>query len=155
MAVVITLIILTYLCFSVWVSKGIPISISNTYYLLGNKGWIFQVFLCLLAVLLYIVWFPLVSEYYQYFPFLCCSSLLFVASAPCFKEELQGNVHYSSAIISCVCDVLWQVLEGLWDVTLWFGVIGFMLTLMNKSKWCWWLECSVIGSLIFNLLRLI
>ena len=134
---------------------GIPESLSATYYLLGKQGWLFSVYMSVVSVALYAVWFPLCEPSYQCLPFLSCGSMLFVAAAPSFKMELEGMVHYSSAIVCCVCAVLWQILEGLWDVTLWWATMAFMLSLGWKDKWCWWLECAVIGSLLCNLWRIV
>lgn len=153
----ITLIILTVLCVSYLLfsmRKGIPESLSATYYDLGGKGWLFQVFMFIEAILMFFVWLPLVSEWHEWLVFLSCSSLLFVSAAPSFRLELDGLVHYSSAVVSCVCIILWQILEGLWDVTLLFLWIGGMLALTWKDKWCWWVECAVVGGLIANLFRI-
>ena len=133
----------------------VPESLSATYYRLGRRGWVFQAFMVLMAVLMYLVWFPVCKDEYRCMVFLACASLLFVAAAPCFKLKLEGMVHYSSAIVCCVCVVLWQILEGLWDVTLWFAWIGGMLSLVMKDKWCWWVECAVVGSLLANLWRIV
>lgn len=146
---------LSFLCYSAWISKGIPVSISDTYYLLGEKGWIFQLVMIVIAVTLYQVWVNACSIELIGFAFASCASLIFIAIAPSFRLPLEGKVHYISASVCCICSVIWQILEGIWDVTLWFSVIGFMLIFIDKSKWCWWLECSVISSLIFNLFRVI
>lgn len=135
--------------------KGVPESLSATYYTLGRYGWVFQVMMAILGVMLFTVWFPLCDASLQCLAFLSCASLLFVAAAPAFRLELEGKVHYGSAIVCCVCAVLWQVLEGLWDVTLWFVFIGGMLSLRYRDKWCWWVECAVVGSLLANLWRVI
>lgn len=153
---ILTLVIaLAYLGISIKVSGGIPVSLSDTYYKLGNRKWLFQVAMAFVAVTLYPVWFSASSEELIGLAFASCASLLFVASAPCFREELQGKVHYSAAVVCCVSVFLWQILEGLWDVTLWFVFLAGMLTLHDKNKWCWWLECAAIGSLLANLWRLI
>ena len=145
---------LAYLCLSVGVCGGIPVSLSATYYELGRRGWMFQVFMCIVACTLYPVWMVASSAPLQCLPFLSCASMLFVAAAPSFRMKLEGKVHYTAAAVCCTCAVLWQVLEGLWDITLWFAYLGFMLTLGNRSKWCWWLEVCVIGSIFSNLYRL-
>ena len=130
---------------------GIPESLSATYYSLGEYGWIFQVLMLGIGGFLLPVWLSAADESYQFLVFLACASLCFVAVTPCFKLELQGKVHYSAAIVCCISVFTWQILEELWDVTLWFVWIGGMLTLTNRSKWCWWLECAAIGSLLANL----
>ena len=113
--------------------REIPESLSATYYDLGNHGWMFQVVMLAMGVLLFPVWVSVSECGHEWMAFVACASLLFVAAAPAFKLELQGKVHYGSAIVCCVCVVLWQVLEGLWDVTLWFAWIGGMLSLMMRD----------------------
>lgn len=154
MSVLLTIITaLCAVCLFLNLRNGVPESISATYYDLGKHGWLFQLFMLFLSAGLFVVWMPVSSDNHQCLVFLSCASLLFVASSPCFREDLQGKVHYGSAIVCCVCVVLWQIMEGLWDVTLWFAWIGGMLSLMMKDKWCWWMECAVIGSLLANLWR--
>lgn len=148
-----TIICVAYLAYSML--KGIPESLSATYYSLGKHGWVFQLVMAAIAFLLIIVWLPLCDGRHQWTAFLSCASLLFVSAAPAFRLSLDGAVHYTSAIICCVCAVLWQILEGLWDVTLWFAFIGGMLTLMWRDKWCWWVECAVVGSVFANLWRIV
>ena len=150
-----SVIALAYLGISIKVSGGIPVSLSETYYKLGNRRWLFQLVMVSVSVTLYPVWVSVSCEELIGLAFASCASLLFVASSPCFREELQGKVHYSSASVCCLCVFLWQILEGLWDVTLWFVFLAGMLTLRGKSKWCWWLECAAIGSLLANLWRLV
>ena len=146
---------LAYLCLSVGVCGGIPVSLSATYYELGRRGWMFQVFMCVVACTLYPVWMAASSAPLQCLPFLSCASMLFVAAAPSFRMELDGKVHYTAAAVCCTCAVLWQICEELWDVTLWCGVIGLMLTLQDRRNWCWWMECAVLASVYLNLFRLI
>ena len=85
-----TLIVFVYLIGFV-IKFGVPESLSATYYSLGKYGWIFQVCIFLVGVLLLPVWLSLSEEAYQSLVFLACASLCFVASAPCFKLELQGR----------------------------------------------------------------
>ena len=146
---------LAYLCLSVGVCGGIPVSLSATYYELGRRGYLFQVFMCVVACTLYPVWMAASSASLQCLPFLSCASLLFVAAAPSFRMKLEGKVHYTAAAVCCTCAVLWQICEELWDVTLWCGVIGLMLTLQDRRNWCWWMECAVLASVYLNLFRLI
>lgn len=134
---------------------GMPESVSATYYGLGSCGWMFQLFMLSMGVCLLPVWMDVSEDNHKFMVFLSCASLLFVAAAPCFKLKLEGAVHYSAAVLCCLCAVTWQILEGLWDITLWFAWIGGMLSLVWKKQWCWWMECSVIGSLLANLWRII
>ena len=108
-----------YMAFSM--RRGVPESLSATYYDLGRYGWVFQAFVALVAAMLYFVWLPVSEDGHEWMVFLSCASLLFVAAAPCFRLPLEGMVHYSSAVVCCLCAVSWQMAEGLWDVTLWFA----------------------------------
>ena len=134
---------------------GVPESFSRTYYDLGEDGWIFQLFMFGVAIGLLPLWLAVSGEELQCLVFLACSSLMFVAAAPEFRVELQGKVHYTAAAVCCVSVFAWQILEGMWDVVLWFVWMGGMLTLKNRSKWCWWLECAAVGSLLANLWRMV
>lgn len=146
------LMVLGYAVFSVSYTKDIPVSFSATYYTLGKYGWLFQLVMYSVGFSLMPLWIS--STEYEWLAFLSCAGLLFVASTPFYRTSLQGQVHYSSAVLCCVCAVVWQILEGLWDVTLFWGFVGGMLALQWKDKYMWWIECAVIGSLFSNLIRL-
>ena len=147
--VVLAVLCVGYMVFSM--RRGVPESLSATYYDLGRYGWVFQAFVALVAAMLYFVWFPVSDDGHEWMVFLSCASLLFVAAALCFRLPLEGMVHYSSAVVCCLCAVSWQMAEGLWDVTLWFAWIGGMLSLACRRQWCWWMEWAVVFSLIANL----
>lgn len=149
-----TVIFVAYLVYVVRTEDGVPESLSSTYYSLGDKGWLFQAVMGVTGLLLLPVWLSVSSIQTQYLAFLACGNLLFTAVAPAFKLKLEGVVHYSAAVLCCVSAVLWQVLEGLWDITLLFTLVGWMCYLQWKS-WCFWLEVAVTGSVIANLWRVI
>lgn len=133
---------------------GVPESLSATYYLLGSKGWLFQLVMSVVGLSLLPVWLSVSEMETQLFAFFACGGLLFTAVAPAFRLKLEGTVHYSAAVVCCVSALLWQVLEGLWDITLLFTLVGWMCFLQWKN-WCFWLEVAVTGSVIANLWRVI
>lgn len=135
--------------------REVPVSLSATYYELGKFGWVFQLVMVLVGMGLMPEWIALTPDGLQWLCFLSCGGLMLVGVAPSFKLPLEGAVHYVSAGICCACAVLWQVCMGLWDVTIWFAFVGGMLSLSMREKWCWWLECAVIGSLFANLWRVV
>lgn len=144
---------LALLITSVSEAGGVPVSLSATYYEMEEDGWLFQLLLAAAAASLLPVWLVHSGDGHEWMAFLACASLLFVAAAPAFRLELQGRVHYTAAAVCCVCAAWWQIAEGVWDTLLFFTFIGLMLTLRDRSKWCWWLECAVTGSVYLNLLR--
>lgn len=148
------LFVAVFLLYVVMETKGIPSSLSETFYTLGDDGWLFQMVMITVSIALAMPWLSVSSEYFQFLAFLSCGGLMFVGSAPCFRLPIHGFVHYTSAVVCCVCAVLWQILESLWDVTLLWTWVGGMLCLAMRDKWCWWVEIAVIGSLFSNLLRL-
>lgn len=152
--IIISLISIIYPVYSICKTRGIPESLSDTYYILGDKGYLFQLVISIIAIILFPTWLFVSNEHYQFLPFIGCSSLLFVASAPSFKLKLDGIVHYTSASLCCTASIIWQLVEGLYDVTLFFLLLGFILYL-RYNKWCFWLELSIIYSVIFNIWRLI
>lgn len=151
--IIVTILSIVYPIIALCKIKEVPESLSETYYKL-NKGWLFQIVLFIIGILLLPIWLDLSSEHFKFLPFLSCTSLLFISTAPSFKLKLEGVVHYTAAIICCISTVLWQVFENLWDTLLFFSFIGWMLYLQYK-KWCFWLELVIIYSVIFNMWRII
>lgn len=76
---------------------GVPWSLSDTYYQLKKRNrpaWLFQAAMAVPAMLLMPVWIECSSENLQCLAFLACGGLMFVGTAPLFKEEFQSKVHY-------------------------------------------------------------
>ncbi len=143
-------IIFGYLCF-VLVKFGIPRSISETYYLLGSKGWLFQLALGLTAFTAIPMLIDRSSVYTQFLAFLACGGLGFVAAAPMFRLDLEGKVHYVSAYICCGSLVLWQIFNASWVVP--FACFAIALVLMLRDrKYMWWIEIAAIVSTYVSLM---
>lgn len=69
---------------------GLPASLSDTYYILKDKhrpSWLFQLAMVLCPMLLVPVWLELSSDSVQFLSFLACGGLMFVGTAPLFKED--------------------------------------------------------------------
>lgn len=142
-----------FLIIALVASGGVPVSFSSVYYALERNGWVFQALIIGIAATLLPVWLS-VSDVHQWMAFIACGGLMFVGAAPAFRIPLYGMVHYSAAILCCASAIAWQVFSSLWDVTLWFGMLGGMASLMWKEKWCWWVELAVMGSVVFNIIRI-
>ena len=149
-----TLIVLTtacYLCYSAWVMGGVPESLSSTYYGLKEDGWLFQALCIGIAFGILPMWLDACNGEYELLPFLACGGLMFTGAAPAFKLKLEGAVHYSAAVVCCISSILWLLLSGNYPFALSMGFLGWLLFL-KYGKWCWWLEVSVILSVLFALL---
>lgn len=137
-------IIFSYLIFTI-VKFGIPRSISDTYYLLGSKGWIFQIALALTALSVLPVLLELSSDNTQFLAFLSCAGLLFVSTAPMFKFKTEGVVHYISAGVCCFGLLLWQIFNSSW-ITPASCVFLACIPMLKDKKYIWWLEIATIVS---------
>lgn len=133
---------------------GLPASLSDTYYILKEKhrpSWLFQLAMVLCPMLLVPVWLELSSESVQFLSFLACGGLMFVGTAPLFKEEFQRNVHFGGTIVAVQGTTLWLVLSGMWYIpSAFFFVSGIVMLL--KKKWLFWLEMALFASAYSGLL---
>ena len=89
---------------------GVPWSLSDTYYQLKKRNrpaWLFQIAMIVPAMLLMPVWIECSSENLQCLAFLACGGLMFVGTAPLFKEEFQSKVHYAGTVIAGLATILW------------------------------------------------
>lgn len=145
------IILLAYLCYTVWVGRSIPESLSATYYILGKKGWMFQLTMASTAFALLPSWLEATPDTWQHLPFLACAGLLFVAAAPAFRLRLDGIVHYSSAVLCGVCAVLWMFLSGYGDIFAPCFVGAITMSLFYPKKYMWWLEVAIVISLFCSL----
>lgn len=143
--------VVCYLCYAAWVTGGVPESLSATYYNLKDEGWLFQVLCISTGFALLPCWLDACDGCCEFLAFLSCGGLMFVGAAPMFKLKIDGIVHYSSAVVCCVCSVLWLLLNGDFPIVLWWSLIGWMLYL-QFGRWCWWLEVAVIGGILTSLI---
>jgi hypothetical protein len=138
-----------YLAFVV-VKFGIPPSISESYYLLGKKGWLFQIALMVTAFCVVPSLVDASSENTRFLAFLACAGLLFVAGAPLFKLRFDGKVHFISAALCCGGLVLWQVVNTSWVIpALSFGFACYPM--LKGKKYMWWLEIATVTSAYVSL----
>lgn len=150
-----SLILLTiYIMYAVRMC-GVPWSLSDTYYQLNKRGrpaWLFQMAMIIPAMLLMPVWIDRSTDDLQFLAFLSCGGLMFVGSAPLFKEEFQGRVHYTGTVIAGLATILWVCLSGMWYLpAVAFPVAGIIM--LRYRKWLFWAEmaafvCAYAGVLI-------
>ena len=143
--------VVCYLCYAAWVTGGIPESLSATYYNLKEDGWLFQALMVFCGIGLLPSWMNVSSDDWRFLVFLSCAGIVFTGVAPAFKLKLEGAVHYSAAVVCCVSAIVWILLEGMYPVVLWWGLIGWMLYL-QFGRWCFWLEMAVIGGILTSLI---
>lgn len=152
---ILSIVILTmYIVYAVRVC-GVPWSLSDTYYQLKKRGrpaWLFQAAMIIPAMLLMPVWIECSSENTQFLAFLSCGGLIFVGTAPLFKEEFQSKVHYTGTVIAGLATILWVCLSGMWYLpAITFAIAGIIM--LKYRKWLFWAEmaaflCAYVGLLI-------
>lgn len=134
---------------------AIPESLSNTYYLWkekNGKGWLFCLMMYTVVALMMPAWISLSEgSNFQFLSFLAPAAIMFVGTAPRFKDfKLENKVHSYSAIIAAACSLLWVMLvTPYWYVILiWFGYISLASIFTSSYKTClvYWLEQIAFGA---------
>lgn len=127
----------------------VPESLSNTYYLYKEKcgkGWLFCIMMYAVVLLMMPAWIGLSEgSDWQFLAFLAPASIMFVGTAPRFKDsQLESRVHTVSAIIAAACSLLWVALVTpyWWVMLIWLGFIALasVLTSSYKTAYVYWQE---------------
>ena len=84
---------------------GVPEMVSSIYYLLGKSGWVFQVVMMSVGMLMLMCLLDC-GKGVQCLAFLACGGLMFVGAAPRFMNEDRG-VHKAAAVISAMAGIGW------------------------------------------------
>lgn len=103
---------------------GVPDMVSTIFYLLGKRGWVFQLVMMLFGAMMMVCLLDS-GLGMQCLAFLACAGLMFVGAAPRFLEESDRRVHKTAAITSAMASVAW-CLTVEWRMVLaflaWYGV---------------------------------
>lgn len=91
--------------------KTIPVSLSETSYLLGNKRYLFTLYCVASTFLMIPCLLSVVPETLTFLPFLMCSGLMFSGMSPLFKQGLDKGVHYTASIIAFISFLIFLILE--------------------------------------------
>ena len=134
---------------------SIPESLSNTYYLWkekNGKGWLFCLMMYLVVALMMPAWITMSEgSDFQFLAFLAPASIMFVGTAPRFKDsQLESRVHTVSAIIAAACSLLWVALVTpyWWVMLIYIGLEGVFAFLFKdfKATYVYRLEQVAFGS---------
>lgn len=137
----------------------IPTSLSETYYLIPHGVW-FTLMMWAISFTLLPAMLDLTPDGFKFLMFLALASICFVGTAPNFRDEFEGKVHSTSAILAACFGILWSVLMPFGFIGLAlaiFGVlVGALMTDTIKDSRIFWLEIIAFGCVyltaIFNLL---
>ena len=133
----IVLILLSVLCIAAYTTvvcikfKGVPDSISATFYRLQHKVW-FGSTMWLTAGLLMPAILEVTPRCYQFTAFLACIGMMFVGVAPNFREGIERKVHTAGAIMCILFSQVWVLLTCPWVMLVWFGYLTYTALSMKK-----------------------
>lgn len=154
MLVIISFILFVlYMILSIYKNDGLPVSLSDTYYLWPK--WVFPILMVIIAFSALPYWLEITADTdYQFLSFLACAGLLFVANAPDFRKDRNHYpIHVISAYIAAGMAVLsLTFVSGYWwlfPITL---IIEGLFEFKNiKNCYIWILEISIIISTYYNI----
>ena len=133
--------------------KKIPVSLSETSYMLGGlkRYWftaycVATVFLALPCLL------NIVPECLTFLPFLMCGGMLFAGVSPLFKEGLDKPVHYISSIFSFIVFLIFTVLIMGWVYLLIYLILLGLLVLWKKECYVYFAEILIYIFIIIFIL---
>lgn len=102
---IIALVLFTALLCTTIHKHGVPEMVSSIYYLLGKSGWVFQVVMVSVGMLMMMCLLDC-EKGVQCLAFLACGGLMFVGAAPRFMNEDRG-VHKAAATICAMAGIGW------------------------------------------------
>lgn len=108
--------------------KGVPASISATFYALGHPWW-FSVTMVGTAFLLLPAILEVTPSSYQFVAFLACLGLIMVGVAPHFKEGIEKKIHAIGAVLCIALSQVWVALTCPWWLFVWVAYLGY-------TVWC-------------------
>ena len=121
--VLVSLLLITAYTTAVCVKcKGVPYSISETFYRLEHKLW-FGATMFLTAGLLMPAILEVTPESYQFTAFLACVGMFLVGAAPNFREGLDGTIHTIGAVLCALFSQVWVMLMCPWILLAWLAYL--------------------------------
>lgn len=130
------MIIISFLLISLYImyciiNKGIPHSLSATYY---DNGWVFSAVLLLSTILITPKMLEITPIKYQFLAFISLCGSYFVAIAPNFRSDiLTDRVHTGGAVISLISSQLWVMLMGPINLLSWIPVIIYGIFMIKRK----------------------
>lgn len=128
---------------------GIPTSLSETYYLLEEKGlWNGSFTISLFSgSLLALVPLIEVSGNVQFLAFIMCASTMFIALAPQFVSPSENRIYYIATGIAAFSAVIWSifVFPYSWIATVVALGATIFLSVKKPQSWMFWGEISVFA----------
>ena len=127
---------------------GLPSSISDT-----EAKWLFPTSTATAGALALVPLMNITPDSYQFVAFFIVVSILFVAAAPAFREELTNMVHSGAAIILGVSAFAWLILtSGVPYIAITAILAGL---LFDRRRFVFWLEVGLLYNLYTSLILIL
>ena len=81
--------------------------------------------------------------------FFIVASILFVAAAPAFREELTDKVHSGAAIVLGLSALTWLILTS---GVPYIAILGTLIGLADRRHFLFWLEVGLLYNLYASLI---
>lgn len=130
---------------------GIPCSISDTYYQTARK-WLFPVCTAISGALALVPLLNMTPETYQFVAFFIVASILFVAAAPAFKEELTHYVHYGAASVLGLSATTWLILT---TGVPYIAIVAAVIAMFDRRHFLFWIEVGLLYNLYVSLISIL
>ena len=137
-AIVSLCVLAAYIAATSVMCKGVPSSVSSTFYQL-KSGWIFTIVLWIVVFTLLPTWLEVGNPHFQFLVFLSCAGLAFVAAAPNFKD-IDHNVHVGATAVCAMSAMAWVLCHVPMLIALWFGWVMYIAVQMRGGKT--FIECK-------------
>ena len=124
------LVFASYVGVMIYKTKGIPYSISDTYYILSNRYW-FGICMILPSLLLLPAALDASTENSQFLIFLSVVGMIVLGVSPNFKGA-HKKAHIAGAVMSLVFSQIWVGCNSWYWLLLWSGFIIYMVVSMKK-----------------------
>lgn len=108
------ILMIVYCTYCIKVMGAVPQSLSETYYGLKDKGWLFPVFSVVDGFLVMISLLDKVGNtWYGFLAFLICIFAVFAGVTYNYKVDKEDNrLHYIFAILMALCVIILHILNG-------------------------------------------
>lgn len=111
--------------------KGIPASISATFYKLEHPYW-FMATMWLTACLLMPAILEISSPNTEYLSFLGLLGMFLVGVAPNFKDKFEGKIHTTGAVMCIAGSQLWVAFNNPWCLFPWIIYVIYTIIMMIR-----------------------
>lgn len=143
--------------------KGIPYSISATFYKLEHPYW-FMATMWLTAGLLIPVILELSKPNTEFLAFIACVGMFMVGAAPNFKDSFEGKIHTTGAILCILGSQIWIAANCAWYLLVWVAYLIYtviaiaqhlsdsFITDYIKTKPMFWIEITALLGVYLTIL---